>query len=323
MNSNNLKKILHINTITKHATSQPKLDQLNSTINNNISPNYKLKKYLGTGFNNSKIYLATDRNDTQLVCQITTLPKKHKGQLMLELSILDILSKNRNTAPYINKYIDYNLTQTDNNIIAYTMFPLNTGYKLNNLKGELVKLNKETRKYISKAIIKSILQAVSAIHKRNIAHQNLDDTSIIVSHTPSFEEKTKAHNLKIKVKLVDFALSCGVYKSNNNMKFEKCLMMTNDDKVELENNTKSMLKSLSNTEQLNIAQMNDVKDCGVIFSNLLNVEDGKVDKDIKPYYDVINNFMTVELDKRISAKDCLEKILTNEKYGNKNEKKRK
>ena len=33
--------------------------------------------------------------------------------------------------------------------------------------------------------------------------------------------------------------------------------------------------------------------------------------------------MTVELDKRISAKDCLEKILTNEKYGNKNEKKRK
>lgn len=316
METNNLKKILHINTIIKHATSQPKLDQLNTTIYNNISPNYKLKKYLGTGINNSKIYLATDHNDTRLVCQITTLPKKHKEQLMLELSILNILSKNRNTAPYINKYIDYNLTQNDNNITAYTIFPLNTGYKLNNFKGELAKLNKETYKYISKAIIKSILQAISAIHKSNIAHQNLDDTSIIVSHTPSLEEKIKAHNLKIKIKFVDFALSCGVYNSNNNMKFKKCLMMTNDDKVELEANTKNMLKSLSNTEQLNIAQMNDVKDCAIIFSNLLNFGDGKVDKDIKPYYDVINNFMIVELDKRISAKDCLEKILTMEKYGN-------
>ena len=313
MDPNNLKKILHINTITKHATSQPKLDQLNTTIYNNISPNYKLKKYLGTGINNSKIYLATDRNDTQLVCQITTLPKKYKGQLMLELAILDILSKNRNTAPYINKYVDYNLTQSHNNITAYTMFPLNTGYKLNNLKAELGKLDEETRRYMSKAIIKSILQAISAIHKRNIAHQNLDDTSIIVSHTPSLEKRTRTPN--IKVKLVDFALSCGVYKSNNKVKFEKCLM-TNNDKMELEENTKSMLKSLSNSEQLRIAQMNDVKDCGVIFSNLLSREDGKIDEDAKPYHDVINNYMTVELDKRITAKDCLEKILTNEKYRN-------
>ena len=103
MDSNNLKKILHINTIKQGAldndinNSKSSLDLLNSKINNNISINYQLVKYLGNGVNNSKIYLAKDKsNNINIICQISNIGKKDEKRLLMELSILNILSKNKN-----------------------------------------------------------------------------------------------------------------------------------------------------------------------------------------------------------------------------------
>ena len=103
MDSNNLKKILHINTIKQGAldndinNSKSSLDLLNSKINNNISINYQLVKYLGNGVNNSKIYLAKDKSkNINIICQISNIGKKDEKRLLMELSILNILSKNKN-----------------------------------------------------------------------------------------------------------------------------------------------------------------------------------------------------------------------------------
>ena len=103
MDSNNLKKILHINTIKQGAldndinNSKSSLDLLNSKINNNISINYQLVKYLGNGVNNSKIYLAKDKSkNINIICQISNVNKKDEKRLLMELSILNILSKNKN-----------------------------------------------------------------------------------------------------------------------------------------------------------------------------------------------------------------------------------
>jgi hypothetical protein len=103
MDSNNLKKILHINTIKQGASdndinnSESSLNLLNSKINNTISENYQLVKYLGNGIHNSKIYMAKDKsNNINIICQISNIGKKDEKRLLMELSILNILSKNKN-----------------------------------------------------------------------------------------------------------------------------------------------------------------------------------------------------------------------------------
>ena len=57
--------------------SKSSLDLLNSKINNNISINYQLVKYLGNGVNNSKIYLTKDKSkNINIICQISNIGKK-------------------------------------------------------------------------------------------------------------------------------------------------------------------------------------------------------------------------------------------------------
>ena len=226
MDSNNLKKILHINTIKQEASdndinnSKSSLDLLNSKINNTISENYQLVKYLGNGVNNSKIYMAKDKsNNINIICQISNVDKKDEKRLLMELSILDILSKNKNTSPYINPFIDFNIERSktnSNELDIYTLFPVNLGYKLSNLKTQLKQLDNISFRFIVKRIIKSILHALTAIHKRNIAHQNLDDTSIIISHSPSITVENNKNPI-IKVKLLDFAMGCGNYQISENI----------------------------------------------------------------------------------------------------------
>ena len=312
MDSNNLKKILHINTIKQGAldndinNSKSSLDLLNSKINNNISINYQLVKYLGNGVNNSKIYLAKDKSkNINIICQISNVNKKDEKRLLMELSVLDILSKNKNTSPYINPFIDFNIERSktnSNELDIYTLFPVNLGYKLSNLKTQLKQLDNISFRFIVKRIIKSILHALTAIHKRNIAHQNLDDTSIIISHSPSITVK-KNKNPIIKVKLLDFAMGCGNYqvsenilnkfKSSSNSKdiyFQNCLDLPDyfineknhnhnnhnnhnnhiEWKNELQNKVQESLKTFKNSDYLKLAQMFDIWCCGRVFYDLLH-----------------------------------------------------
>ena len=84
------------------------------------------------------------------------------------------------------------------------------------MKTQLKQLDNISFRFIVKRIIKSILHALTAIHKRNIAHQNLDDTSIIISHSPSITVENNKNPI-IKVKLLDFAMGCGNYQISENI----------------------------------------------------------------------------------------------------------
>ena len=56
-------------------------------------------------------------------------------------------------------------------------------------------------------IIKVILYAMSKIHQNNIAHQNINENSILVSTHKKIDD--------IKVKFTDFGLGCGINNENS------------------------------------------------------------------------------------------------------------
>ena len=365
MDRNNLKKILHINTIINHVEQNNILSNANNIshinnkngkvngkvnmINNNIPKEYKLVKFVGTGYNNSQIYLAKYK-EQDVICQISNLPKQNEKQLLMEFAVLDILSKNRNTSPYINPFIDYHLEDKGDTIETYTIFPLNTGYKLSNLKLQLKELNASSFRYYVKGIIRAVLHAICSIHKRHIAHQNIDDTSIIIGHSKSLE----SGNPNIKVKLVDFALSCGnipdvMSRKNgitNDIYFQRCLDIPDyflnsrkeidhtEWKNELQGIIKNSIKDFKDSDYLKLAQSFDIWCCGRIFYDLIHCKDTtnstlfsndvswqktelNVDEfpnGLKYYGNIIKTMMLVPVNKRYDARTILDKIITHEKY---------
>jgi hypothetical protein len=202
------------------------INLINTIFNTNVSKNYNIIKYLGEGIQGS-LYLATNnkhndqfnnqsnfqtlkntkqKNNTfyknqKFICKKIILDNKNikqKKQLEFELNILKYLSDNKNTREHINPCVEHKIV--DNQI--FTIFPIFDGYSLNHLKKYLGKLNHKQYYQILFHIIKVVLHGLAKIHQTNIAHQNINTNSILVS--------TYTNPDNVKVKFTDFGLGCGI-----------------------------------------------------------------------------------------------------------------
>ena len=193
------------------------IDLINSIFNNSKSNNfknseeetnknnqYRIKEYLGEGIQGS-LYTVFDKNNKKYICKKIILNSKinpnQEKQLNFELNLLKFLSSNKTTRQFVNPCLEY---RKSNNQI-FTLFPIFNGYSLSHLKQYLYKMNHNNYYNILFHLIKIILFAMAKIHQHNIAHQNINENSILVSTYENTDE--------MKIKFTDFGLGCGI---NNN-----------------------------------------------------------------------------------------------------------
>mgnify|MGYP005997423359 FL=1 len=192
------------------------IDLINSIFNNSKSNNfknseetnknnqYRIKEYLGEGIQGS-LYTVFDKNNKKYICKKIILNSKNnpnqEKQLNFELNLLKFLSSNKTTRQFVNPCLEYR----KNNNQIFTLFPIFNGYSLSHLKQYLYKMNHNNYYNILFHLIKIILFAMAKIHQHNIAHQNINENSILVSTYENTDE--------MKVKFTDFGLGCGI---NNN-----------------------------------------------------------------------------------------------------------
>lgn len=295
-------KLLNINTIEPSSTNVRNSLNINQTKNikytNSILPDkYNITKFLGKGLYGN-IYLARNNNSItsdkhpELICKLISLPKNNnkeiKKQILLEITILKHIASDRNSK-YIVPSIDYGFTETH----IYILFPKFTGYKLKNIYSKLKQLSQSSYNIIVPYIIKQILMGLSIIHKKQIAHQNINDSSIIIDI--DIAKNIDLNDNKIIVKFIDFGMACGLYlddnasiklqskkaKTHDKNKYyvKKCLELsdyfiasgkdTDKTKSNVELNIKKLLKNLKTDDNLQLARLYDIWCCGLVIYNLI------------------------------------------------------
>ena len=296
------------------------IEQLNSIIKDNMTQKYRIIKYLGNGIQGS-LYLAIDKNNNKIICKKinistntntststnnnnnnnyitgnmintgtqllqtfhTNSDLEKKNQIEFELSVLKYLSSNINTRDYINPCLDYKIL---NNTI-YTFFPVFNGYSLAHFTKYLLKLQHNEYYKLTFYLIKLILHGMANIHKTHIAHQNINENSILVSSNISPDN--------LFIKFTDFGLGCGNSSNttsralnNQNNRYNKLLSCKINNNVPIIISD-SIIKQLSESEYLQISQNYDLLSLGIVFLKLLLFFD-KLDIDItKGYNNVFAN----------------------------------
>lgn len=253
------KNIDLINTIFNNSKAN---NFKNSEDKTNINNEYRIKEYLGEGIQGS-LYTVFDKHNKKYICKKIMLnpqinPNQEK-QLHFELNLLKFLSSNKITRKYINPCVDYRTI--DNQV--FTLFPIFNGYSLSHLKQYLYKMNHNNYYNILFHLIKIILFAMAKIHQHNIAHQNVNENSILVSTYENTDE--------MKVKFTDFGLGCSINNDKdsfiNNIMYNinKCPTMKNKDMP-----FKSIdLKKIKPNNDLFISQKKDIISLIMIFIQLL------------------------------------------------------
>lgn len=335
-------KQLDVNTILneqKQSNDTQDLKYMNDIVNNKISNAYKITKYIGNGIN-GQIYLVKDSNDEPYICKKINLNHNNKNQIEFELQLLQYLSKNQNSRPYINPCKDYKIVNND----IITIFPVFNGYSLSNLQNYMVRLNPSEYYKITFYLIKNILKGLSIIHHLNIAHQNITDNSILVS------TNSNSSKYDLPIKFTDFGLGCGrnhnTQDYKNDIFFNTCANMNLPLKI-----SDSIIRNLKDSDFLQISQKWDILCIGILFLKLLlpditkhltvnteyneklksfcnilkkmdksnlNVRDVKnnVKNDILIYLDIILKYMVTEIKNREKCNYILDKIIIYEKYKN-------
>jgi len=324
---NNNAQQLNITTIvTNNNNGDDKNDKniilINNIFNNDININkkkkYEIKKYLGEGIQGS-LYMAFDNNNNTYICkQInlnSNLNPNQLTQLTFELNLLKYLSSHKVTREYINPCLEYKIM---NNKVL-TIFPIFNGYSLYNIKKYLLKMNHKNYYKILFHLIKVILHGLAKIHQHNVAHQNINENSILVSSYKHIEDNKdnkeydsnsdNINNNVMRVKFTDFGLGCGINNkliSNITYDINSC---NNPIKI-----TNSIIKKVSNTEQLDIAQKIDIiKLCSIFIQLLLYFEN--LDLDLSQGY---NDNIKRQIKKIITEKflSKIENYRKNKKYSN-------
>lgn len=198
----------NINTQDRDNSSQINLALINSIINGDTRSTarmkYKITRYLGRGIRGN-LFLAIDSAGNRVICKELKMPESNNStmehntsrQLEFELGILKYLSNNAVAREHINPCLDY--TIHDNTV--YTIFPVFKGYSLSHFYNYLSRSSANDYYKILFFLIKSLLHALSKIHETGIAHQNINENSILVS--------TFIDQHDIKIKFTDFGLGCG------------------------------------------------------------------------------------------------------------------
>jgi serine/threonine protein kinase len=278
MNTNNNAQQLNITTILSNNNEiQDEHNTKNISFINNIFNNtdttemknkkkYEIKKYLGEGIQGS-LYMAFDNNNNKYICkQINLNPNINPNQinqLTFELNLLKFLSSNRVTREYINPCLEYKIINNQ----VLTLFPVFNGYSLNNIKKYFLEMKHKNYYRILFHLIKIILHGLAKIHQHNIAHQNINENSILIS--------TFTNDSEMRIKFTDFGLGCGVNNEINNIFYDVNSCNPNSTTLNTPSQnipnkiTSSLIKKLSKTESLNIAQKNDIKLLNLIFIQLL------------------------------------------------------
>ena len=293
-------------------------------------------------------------NTREMICKIINMKTEKKEKMfsaLLEMGMLSVLSKDVDARPFINNCLAHKVIH--NNL--FTFFPAFTGYKLKNVIPYLKKLSQKDFNDLTGYLMRNILFGLQAIHQQKIAHQNINDCSIVVS----------MHNNKImSIKFMDFGAACGVYKmpDSHNLNVEKCLNdLSYFQSVESNSNNnldtlkgkKTSLKKvyqyivdgLKDLQDIEVAQSYDVWCCGLLFYDLLHsisLPEGesaskldnlnnpslawsttsfkdfrKVNKDQEGYANIIQSYMLSPIKKRYSAKDILEEMMVHDKFDGK------
>ena len=259
MYNNNNAQQLNITTIINNENINDGDDNvllINTMFNNNINNKnrnkYKINKYLGEGIQGS-LYMASDANNNKYICKkINIVPEinpNQLNQLNFELNLLKYLSSNKVTREYINPCLEYKIINNQ----VLTLFPIFNGYSLNHIKKYLLKMKHKNYYKILFHLIKVTLHGMAKIHQNNIAHQNINENSILVS--------TYTNNDEIKVKFTDFGLGCGL--NNLNYNINTC-NVENPTKI-----TNSIIKKMSKSNNLFLAKKNDILYLCTIFIKLL------------------------------------------------------
>ena len=314
------------------------LKKINSILNSNISSKYKIIKYLGEGIQGS-LYLAIDDKQKKYIYKNIILKDDEQGseqdaeqgseqgseqgapynnnaskqekynQLTFELNVLKYLSDNASTREHINPCLEYKIAK--NNV--YTIFPIFDGYSLEHFKNNLSRLNYTEYYKLIFHLIKTILYGMEKIHKTNIAHQNINENSILISSNVSPNE--------LFVKFTDFGLGCGniAGKSNilniNNYQNDKFFNLASCKKY---NNvpiviSNDIMGQLSESEYLQISQKYDLLCLGLIFIKMLLFFD-KLNIDLSKGY---NNLLIENVKQYIIEKYIQQNRQQNRQQNNK------
>lgn len=301
-------KKLNVNTIYTNSKKKIDINSINKIVNHNIDKKFNVTKYLGKGIK-GHLFLVDNNTESRdkypkLLCKIIDeVDENLKKRILIEIGMLNFLEKT-DVNRFINPCIKFGFVQNK----IFTFFPAYSGYKLKTLKNKLLKKKEHEFVTIIKYIIKHLLLAISSIHKNQISHQNLDDTSIVIDINLN-----KSQNGDVSLKVIDFGLGCGVYnftdeymdvlnikrknkskkkrntnmintsdlfnknndfKPNENLYFEKCLtaskyFISNKDDSKVMKDVKKLFKNLNNKKYVKLAQSFDVWCCGIIIYDLL------------------------------------------------------
>jgi serine/threonine protein kinase len=226
-------------------------------------------------------------------------------QLHFELNILKYLSNNSTTREHINPCLEYKVL--DNNV--YTIFPIFNGYSLSHMQNYLSRLNHTEYYKLVFHLIKTILHGIAKIHKTHIAHQNINENSILVSSYLKPKELT--------VKFTDFGLGCGHISNStsniignvmdiddyqNDKYFNIATCKTNGNvPIIISDN---VMGQLSESEYLQMSQKYDLLCLGMIFLKLLLFFDN-LDIDLSKGYNklFINNVKRYIIEKYMSKRE--------------------
>ena len=317
-------RTLNYNTLIKRNTNNSnnpnspnntiQLERINHKLNQNVSPEYKIVKYLGEGINGN-LYLATDSDKNKLICKTVKLNNSDpnlndelKRQMNFELSILNFLSNNITTRDYINPCLEHKIVGNE----VFTLFPVFDGYSLENLSTYMNRLDDEQHYKALFHIIKAILYGMAKIHQSNIAHQNINEKSILVS---TFNNPGEA-----SVKFTDFGLGCGYntlsknniidvneYKNDEFFKAGNCRDNYNIPVVI----NQDVMGKLSESNYLQIAQKYDVLCLGILFLKMLMFF-AKLDISLSKGYSSSNREAIKQITKKyLSSSESLSKLKIN------------
>ncbi len=350
--SNN-KKLLNFNTIykkslhKKHTPTLTSLTTLTKKIGKLFKVAYKFTRFVGRGIQGDIYIIKRNDADTEYICKtIENVNDTMKSNIETEITMLHNLSSNLNSKSYVIPCIDY--VFHDN--IAYLIFPLKTGYKLKNIYPILDALKKKNERLYNIVVTylcRQIIKALSVIHQKRIAHQNLDTSSIHVS--TNIKKITNFEDVgKLEVRIVDFGLSCSgngrettclkepTYFLNNSSNKNTIKRIVASDKI-----AKTM-KTLKPDAELVMAQRYDIWCCGKILYELIHHDNQNIvtyineelDNDkswhndfkitklqntnltgkLKQYNEYIELYMLVPILKRKPANYIINKLLISEKY---------
>ena len=329
---------------------QPAISDI-TYLNNIPELKYEFKEFLGSGvFGN--IYKVNPRTQPQLqpqpqlqniVCKVIKLNSKNKQYILKELEILNILSEQIASNQYIIPCIEHIF----HNNKAYIFFQNTNCYTVADAYPRLnvlMKSNSSLYNQLIKYIIKHILHALSTIHIRNIAHQNLDNSSIILSR--NLENLHDAHDLlDIQIKIIDFGLSCGLLDNDDKQCLDNPNYFMNSQITNASNTLKSntyLTQHNKTYSNLQLAKAFDVWCCGKVLYEILHNNQPKIKKTInttlennnswysdfklnnsltnatayatREYNKIIETLMLVPIINRKPVNIVLEKILILEKY---------